>query len=106
MMKKQGVFNFNLGFNVDKDKKGSIDTSKMKSIIFVGKPKRIFKTNSNFEETTLQDPKRVHQALREFNDISANKVFKQMMVQIAAMEKDNTVRTDVLDFDSNPNEVI
>jgi hypothetical protein len=47
----------------------------MKNIIFNGKPKRVFLTNRNIEEVNFQDPKRVHQCLREFNDLSANSVF-------------------------------
>jgi hypothetical protein len=47
----------------------------MNIIIFNGKPKRIYKTNTNLEAVGLSDPKRVHQCLREFNDLSANNVF-------------------------------
>ena len=60
----------------------------MKDIIFSGRPKRVYRTNRNIEQITLQDPKRVHQCLREFNDLSANSVFKHMLEQIAALEKD------------------
>jgi hypothetical protein len=47
----------------------------MKEIIYDGKPKRVFLTNRNLDEVSFQDPKRVHQCLREFNDLSANSVF-------------------------------
>lgn len=55
----------------------------MRDIVFNGKPKRVYLTNKNLEEVSFQDPKRVHQALREFNDLSANKVFQNMLDQIA-----------------------
>ena len=35
---------------------------------------------------TFQDPKRVHTALREFNDLSANSVFQQIIQQIHEIE--------------------
>ena len=46
----------------------------MKEIIFKGKPKRAFKSKKD-KNVVFSDPKRVHTALREFNDMSANKVF-------------------------------
>jgi len=48
----------------------------------------VYRTNRNVEEVGFQDPKRVHQALREFNDLSANSVFQHMLEQIAQLEKD------------------
>ena len=47
---------------------------KINDIVFRGKPKRVFKSNKN-KDVPFHDPKRVHTALREFNDLSANKVF-------------------------------
>lgn len=75
LTKKQGVYNYNLSFKQDKAKRSKVDLSKMKDIIFVGKPRREYKANKNIQDVKLQDPKRIHQALREFNDMSANKVF-------------------------------
>ena len=46
----------------------------MKDIVFRGKPRRVFKSNKT-TNVAFHDPKRVHTALREFNDLSANKVF-------------------------------
>lgn len=46
----------------------------MKDIIFRGKPKRVYKGTKS-KHVAFSDPKRVHTALREFNDMSANKVF-------------------------------
>ena len=48
----------------------------------------MYRTNRNVGEVGFQDPKRVHQALREFNDLSANSVFQHMLEQIAQLEKD------------------
>jgi hypothetical protein len=50
----------------------------LKEIIFRGKPKRVFRTNRN-KEVAFSDPKRVHTALREFNDMSASKVFANII---------------------------
>ena len=50
------------------------DIAKIKEIVFRGKPRRLFKSNKN-KDVAFHDPKRVHTALREFNDLSANKVF-------------------------------
>jgi hypothetical protein len=79
LTRKQGVFNYNLGFKSNEQPKDSEDLTKMKDIIFNGKPKRVYRTNRNLEAVSLQDPKRVHQALREFNDLSANSVFQHML---------------------------
>lgn len=54
----------------------------MKEIVFRGKPKRAYKTN-RAKNVNFQDPKRVHTALREFNDMSASKVFSNIIEQIA-----------------------
>lgn len=69
----------------------------MKENVFNGKPKRVYRTNRNFEAVSLQDPKRIHQALREFNDLSANSVFQHMLDQIAQLEKDQSA-SDGLGF--------
>jgi len=101
LTRKQGLFNYNrfnkkveeprdeeteaaeAAFTEKASDKNKLELGKMKGIIFEGKPKRIYRTNRNLEAVTLQDPKRVHQALREFNDLSANRVFEQMLNQIA-----------------------
>lgn len=62
-----------------------VDPAKIKQIIFNGKPKRVYKTNQN-ASMTLQDPKRVHTALKEFNDLSANKVFDSIIKHISEQE--------------------
>ena len=79
------MFNYNRSF-VGSKAEVSDDSNrinKMKNIVFQGKPKRIFRTNRNLENVTLHDPKRVHQALREFGDMSASSVFQHMLDQIA-----------------------
>lgn len=60
----------------------------MKDVIFRGKPKRMFLSRDNVDEVGFPDPKRVHQCLREFNDMSANSVFQSMLEQIVQLEKD------------------
>ena len=60
LTRKQGVFNFNLGLKSNEQPKDSEDLTKMKDIIFNGKPKRVYRTNRNLEAVSLQDPKRVH----------------------------------------------
>lgn len=55
---------------------------RIKEIVFRGKPKRVFKSNRT-KDVAFHDPKRVHTALREFNDLSANKVFQNIIDQIA-----------------------
>jgi hypothetical protein len=56
------VFNFNRSFK--KEASGGDahdrDINKMKSIIFHGKPKRLYKSNANTDALKVTDPKRVH----------------------------------------------
>ena len=54
------------------------DIQKIKEIVFRGKPKRVFRSNRT-KDVAFHDPKRVHTALREFNDMSANKVFQTII---------------------------
>lgn len=86
--RKQGLYNYGRSFTAatnaqdkpeDSPSSQQQELSSMKSIIFNGRPKRVYRTNRNIEEVSLQDPKRVHQALREFNDLSANSVFQHML---------------------------
>merc|ERR1712166_1720144 len=91
--RKQGLLNFRLrqtdknsqseGVFAANDSTLRGDTSYLKSVIFNGKPKRAFKANQR-SKISFQDPKRVHIALREFNDMSANDAFKKMLSNIQA----------------------
>jgi hypothetical protein len=85
--KKQAIMNYNLNFQNDAKGEGAAeeaeggkgkslhsDIQKIKEIVFRGKPKRVFRGN-RARDVAFHDPKRVHTALREFNDMSANKVF-------------------------------
>ena len=80
--RRQGVLQYRLAneaiFAKMQADKTIVDPAKLKQVIFNGKPKRVYKTNQN-AEMTFQDPKRVHTALREFNDLSANSVFSQII---------------------------
>ena len=51
-----------------------MDPAKLNAIIFNIKPKRVYKANRS-AAIAFNDAKRVHTALREFNDLSANAVF-------------------------------
>lgn len=82
------------------------DLSRIKEVIFTGKPRREFKANANTDDVKVSDPKRVHQALREFNDLSASDVFTKMLQQIAQLESENPSSTTIVNFDENPEEVI
>ena len=82
--KRQGILNYNLKFKEQEVEEGKTqqDIDKLREIIFKGKPKRVFRTNRN-KEVAFSDPKIVHTALREFNDMSASKVFANIIQQIA-----------------------
>ncbi len=88
--KRQGALNYGLMFKKTaeaKEDEKSQDITKLNDIIFKGKPKRVFRSIRN-KQVELQDPKRVHSALREFNDMSANKVFSMIIDQISQLENE------------------
>jgi hypothetical protein len=58
-----------------------VDPSHLKQVIFNGKPKRVFKASAG-SNISYSDPKRIHIALKEFNDMSANEVFKGIISSI------------------------
>lgn len=51
----------------------------------------MYRTNK-VNMVSFQDPKRVHTALREFNDMSASKVFKNIIEQIAQLENEEKAK--------------
>lgn len=63
----------------------TVDPAKIKQIIFNGKPKRVYKASQN-SSISFQDPKRVHLALKEFNDLSANELFSKMIQQMQEIQ--------------------
>lgn len=67
------------------------DIQRIKEIVFRGKPKRVFRSNKT-KDVAFHDPKRVHTALREFNDMSANKVFQAIIEQIAQFENEEKAK--------------
>merc|ERR1719469_179178 len=93
--RKQGLLNFRLrqpdasgqedGVFCKQDKVLSVDPSFLKQIIFNGKPKRIYKANRD-TNIDFKDPKRIHIALREFDDLSAKDVFSSMIDTIKSNE--------------------
>ena len=84
--KKQALQNFSRRFNkkVGKDKHQHIE--KLIDIMEKVKPKRAFKS-TKIHEVKLEDPKRVHSCLREFNDPSASRLYKQITEGIARLVK-------------------
>jgi len=112
--RKQGLYNYRRQFKMEaaavdegdaaegagfvEDIDNQYEVSKMKDIIFSCKPKRVYLTNRNIDAVGFQDPKRIHQALREFNDLSANSVFQHMLEQIAQLEKDQLMKDGGLGF--------
>ena len=95
--KRQAILNYNLKFQEgaaaddEGPAKASSDIAKIKEIVFRGKPKRVFKSNRT-KDVAFYDPKRVHTALREFNDMSANKVFQAIIEQIAQFENEEKAK--------------
>ena len=84
--KKQALQNFSRRFNkkVGKDKHQHIE--KMYDIVEKVRPKRVFKS-TKIHDTKLEDPKRVHACLREFNDPMATKIYNQIVEGIARLVK-------------------
>lgn len=67
--------NYNVYHELDhKGTHAEVDPAKLNAIIFNIKPKRVYKANRS-AAIAFNDAKRVHTALREFNDLSANAVF-------------------------------
>ena len=75
--RKQGLLNYNL-FNSDhhqhQNKHSNVNPAVLNTIVFLNRPKRVYKANRS-AAIAFNDAKRVHTALREFNDLSANAVF-------------------------------
>jgi hypothetical protein len=80
--RKQGLLNYSI-FNEHDAKPAPVvvDAQKLNQIIFNNKPKRVYKANRS-AAISFSDAKRVHTALREFNDLSANSVFQNITAQI------------------------
>lgn len=90
--RKQGLLNYNL-FNLQEhhSKPVDVDPAVLNAIVFGNKPKRVYKANRS-AAVAFNDAKRVHTALREFNDLSANAVFTNILSQIEQMEDDKTMK--------------
>jgi hypothetical protein len=63
-----------------------VDPAVLNNIVFNQKPKRVYKANKS-TAIGIQDAKRVHTALREFNDMSANAVFSKILQQIDELDE-------------------
>ena len=80
--RKQGLLNYKISNEYDsKPAPVVVDAQKLNQIIFNNKPKRVFKANRS-AALAFSDAKRVHTALREFNDLSANSMFQNITAQI------------------------
>ena len=88
--RKQGLLNYNIYNQLDHHatKHIDVDPAKLNEIVFLGKPKRVYKANRS-TAIAFNDAKRVHTALREFNDLSANAVFQNILHQIESMDGDD-----------------
>jgi hypothetical protein len=102
--KRQAIMNYKLSYTEKIDGEGeeegaksgvkkslNQDIQRIKEIVFRGKPKRVFRSNRK-ADVPFHDPKRVHTALREFNDMSANKVFQAIIGQIAQFEQEEQAK--------------
>lgn len=69
-----------------------MDPAILNAIVFQNKPKRVYKANRS-AAVAFNDAKRVHTALREFNDLSANQVFQNLMSKLEDMEDDKTFKS-------------
>lgn len=69
-----------------KQHKLDVDPAMLNNIVFNQKPKRVYKANKS-ANIGLHDAKRVHTALREFNDMSANAVFNNILQQIEELDE-------------------
>jgi hypothetical protein len=87
--RKQGLLNYNLKATEEATPAALVDTSKFNAIIFNSKPKRVYKANRS-ANLAFSDAKRVHTALREFNDLSASAVFQGILESIEAAELDQS----------------
>lgn len=73
-----------------------LELASMKDLVFRGKPKRVYLSRQNLDEAPFYDPRRVHQCLKEYNDMSANAVFEQMLAQIAELEREQAEKGGVV----------
>ena len=91
--RKQGLLNYSLTNQHPTDEAApSVDAAKFQHVIFNNKPKRVYKANRS-AIIGLNDPKRVHTALREFNDLSAGAVFKDIIQAIENQDQDSRKAT-------------
>ena len=83
--KKQAIQNFSRRFNkkVGKEKP---QIEKIYDLTEKVKPKRAFKS-TKINDSKLEDPKRVHSCLREFNDPSASRLYKSIIEGISKLVK-------------------
>jgi hypothetical protein len=82
LTKKQALQNFSRRFNKKVGKEKHQHIGKLYEVVEKIRPKRAFKS-TKIHDTKLQDPKRVHACLREFNDPLASKIYNQILEGIA-----------------------
>ena len=79
--KLQGLMNFNLRFDSEKSTEKHKNVKKLTGLIDKVNPRRQFRSGK-IGLMDIKDPKRVHSALREFNDLSATRVYNHINEQI------------------------
>ena len=84
--KKQALQSFSRKFNKNVGKEKHQHIEKMLDLVENTNPKRAFKSTKIYS-MKLEDPKRVHTCLREFNDLSASWMYKNITETIARMVK-------------------
>ena len=81
--RKQAVQNFNRRFNKNTGKEKP-QIEKIYDLNDKIKPKRAFKSTKT-HDLKLEDPKRVHSCLREFNDPTASRMYKKIIEDITKL---------------------
>ena len=84
LTKKQALQSFSRRFNKKVGREKHQHIEKMYELVEKTRPRRAFKS-SNIHEVRIEDPKRVHLWLREFNDLSASLLYKQITENIAKL---------------------
>lgn len=82
--RKQALQSFSRKYNRNVKREKHEHIEKMLDLVEQTNPKRVYKS-SKIYTMKLEDPKRVHSCLREFNDLSASRLYKHIFETIARM---------------------
>ena len=86
MNKQQGTMNFEIRFQKSQQKEPLQNIQKLVLLVDKAQPKREFKSKK-LVSMGLHDPKRIHSCLREFNDLSATRIFNAISQEMSIMLK-------------------